>query len=191
MRVVAGTARGRRLITPAGRQVRPTSERVREALFNALGSMGGVDGLTVLDVFAGSGALGIEALSRGAASATFVERDRAALGAVRDNLRTCGFADRATVVAGDATSHPVVEQRADLVLCDPPYGFDDWATLLARLDADLVVVETDRELDVPERFRLLRRKRYGSTVVDVFAVTRGADDEHGPDPAAGRGDGGG
>jgi hypothetical protein len=113
-----------------------------------------------------------------AAHVTFVERERAAITAVRENLRTCGFEDRATIVVGDAASHPVVAARYDLALCDPPYGFETWPELLARLDAPLVVVETDRELEVPPRFRLLRRKRYGSTVVDVLGVTEapGGDD---------------
>src|SRR5262245_17447264 len=105
MRVIAGTARGRKLVAPVGSGTRPTGDRVREATFNALTSLGALDGAVVLDLFAGSGALGIEALSRGAASCTFVDVDRAARKAVADNLATCGFADRATVVAAPAERH--------------------------------------------------------------------------------------
>ena len=90
MRVVAGLAGGRRLQAPAGRKVRPTSERVREALFNALGSMDAIAGATVLDLFAGTGALGIEALSRGATTATFVDADPRAIAAIKANLQATG-----------------------------------------------------------------------------------------------------
>ena len=99
MRVIAGELGGRRLATPRGDATRPTSERVREALFSMLGRS---DGLRVLDLFAGSGALGIEALSRGAAHATFVERSAPALAALRANLAALGLGERASVRAGDA-----------------------------------------------------------------------------------------
>jgi pantetheine-phosphate adenylyltransferase len=102
MRVVAGTARGRRLAAPRDDAVRPTGDRVREAVFNALHSQGAVVDAAVLDLFAGTGALGIEALSRGAAHATFVECSRAHAALVEDNLATCGFTDRADVVVADA-----------------------------------------------------------------------------------------
>jgi 16S rRNA (guanine966-N2)-methyltransferase len=90
MRVIAGTARGRRLVAPTGSSTRPTSDRVREATFNALGSLGVVVDATVLDLFAGSGAMGIEALSRGAAHATFVDQDRAARAAIEATWRPAG-----------------------------------------------------------------------------------------------------
>ena len=102
MRIVSGVARGRRLLTPQGREVRPTSDRVREATFNALVSMDAVAGSHVLDLFAGSGAMGIEALSRGADRATFVDASPAAISAVRENLAATGLSGRATVVRGDA-----------------------------------------------------------------------------------------
>ena len=99
MRVISGAARGRKLVAPEGPSTRPTPDRVREATFNALGSLGAVVDATVLDLFAGSGALGIEALSRGAAHVTFVDQDRAARPAVEANLTTTGLAAQATVVA--------------------------------------------------------------------------------------------
>jgi 16S rRNA G966 N2-methylase RsmD len=99
MRVVGGTARGRRLVAPPGAATRPTTDRVREAIFNALWSRGALDGARVLDLFAGSGALGVEALSRGAAHATFVDRAAVARRAIRRNLETCGFLERAEIVA--------------------------------------------------------------------------------------------
>ena len=166
MRVVAGDLRGRRLVTPAGATTRPTSDKVRQATFNALESAGDLEGALVLDLFAGSGALGIEALSRGAARATFVERDRGALEALRANLAALGLADRSTVVVGDALRH--TDGRWDLVLLDPPYAFEGWDELLGRLDAAVVVCESAAAVQAPAGWRLARVKRYGSTVVTIF-----------------------
>jgi 16S rRNA (guanine966-N2)-methyltransferase len=168
MRVVAGSARGRRLQAPAGRSTRPTADRVREAVFNALGSLGAVEGASVLDLFAGSGALGIEALSRGAARATFVDSDRRAVEVVRANLETVGLAGRATVVRGDVLSHLVDLGPVDLALVDPPYAFDGWDTLLEALDARFVVAESDREIPAGEAWEVLRARRYGGTVVTLL-----------------------
>src|SRR5947207_548827 len=98
MRVVGGMAGGRRLRSPAGRSIRPTSDRVREAVFNVLTSLGEVEGATVVDLFAGTGALGIEALSRGAAHATFVDRDPVAVATIRDNLAAVGLAGASSEV---------------------------------------------------------------------------------------------
>jgi len=169
MRVVSGEARGRRLVTPAGRDTRPTTDRVRESVFNALESLDAVAGATVLDLFAGSGALGIEALSRGAARRTFVEHDLAALAAVRANLDVTGLAGRAEVVSGDAhralAAFAATGRRFDLALLDPPYATADWERLLPAVPADLVVLESDREVPVPEGWDVLRSRRYGGTVV--------------------------
>lgn len=182
MRVVAGTARGRRLVTPTGLGTRPTLDRVRESLFNALGSLDVVVGAEVLDLFAGSGALGIEALSRGAARGTFVDVDRAAIEAVEANLRATGFTSVATVVAGEAMvwlDRQSAPARFDLVLCDPPYAFTDaqWtavlsslAPLVRRVDGGpgVVVVESDRSVSLPEGWHPLRTKAYGDTIVSVL-----------------------
>ncbi len=159
MRIVAGEHRSRRLAVPPGRDVRPTSDRAREAVFASLGS---VTGDRVLDLFAGSGALGLEALSRGAASCRFVERDRAALEAIRANVATLGEGERATVERGNATTVlrrlAAAGEQFDLVLIDPPYAaFARLAAALARdvptvlAPAGRVVVETpaDAELAIP------------------------------------------
>ncbi|MFM7534785.1 MAG: 16S rRNA (guanine(966)-N(2))-methyltransferase RsmD [Acidimicrobiales bacterium] len=170
MRVVAGTARGRQLLAPSGRDTRPTADRVREAVFNALHSRGLVEGARVLDLFAGSGALGIEALSRGAASATFVERSREALRCVRANLDATGLAERATVVDADANAFlRNGTDRFDLALLDPPYAFDGWDALLATLPAEAAVVESDRGLRTPPGWTMVRSARYGTTVVGLLA----------------------
>ena len=172
MRVVAGELGGRKLVSPDGDDTRPTSERVREAIFNSLFSIDAIDGARVLDAFAGSGALGIEALSRGASHATFVETGRDALAAVRDNLDTLGLGPVSRVSPGDAIAHLERGDRYDLVLLDPPYGFDDWAALLALVPEDaVVVIESDREVDVPDSWVVHRVKHYGSTVVTLATAT--------------------
>jgi 16S rRNA (guanine966-N2)-methyltransferase len=178
MRVVAGVARGRRLQAPPGTDVRPTSDRVREAVFNALGSLEAVDDAEVLDLFAGTGALGVEALSRGARRVVFVDRDRRALDVVRANLSATGLTQRAEVVRTDARAFlsgwdtDSAPSPFHLVLLDPPYGFDDWASLLRNVERvvspdTLVVVESDREIPVPDGWRVERRKAYGSTFVVI------------------------
>lgn len=178
MRVVAGSARGRRLVAPRGRDVRPTADRVREAVFNALGSLDAVRGSQVLDLFAGSGALGIEALSRGAAHATFVERAPRALRALEANLASTGLADRATVVRGDVLDRlDRLQGGVDLVLADPPYAFGQWGELLERLarrhPGAVVVAESDRDIEPPDDGVVVRRRRYGGTVVTILNLTRG------------------
>jgi 16S rRNA (guanine966-N2)-methyltransferase len=165
VRVVAGIAKGRPLRAPKGDTTRPTSDFVREAIFNTLAGHLDLEGADVLDLFAGSGALGIEALSRGAAQATFVEHHRQAVAAIRDNLDKTGFSARATVVQADATKAAL--PPADLAFADPPYAFDGWAALLRRLRAGLVVVESDREVEPAPGWRVLKTKHYGSTVVTL------------------------
>jgi 16S rRNA (guanine966-N2)-methyltransferase len=167
VRVVGGELKGRRLLAPPGDRTRPTSDRVREAIFNALWSRGALDDdTTVLDLFAGSGALGVEALSRGAAHATFVDDNAAARRTVTENLRTLGLADRATVVADRAERFlATVEGTFDLAFCDPPYAFDGWADLLGRLPAALVVIEAASEIAVPPGWELVRAATYGTTWV--------------------------
>ena len=165
-------------MAPPGRATRPTLDRVREALFNALVSLEAVEGARVLDLYAGSGALGIEALSRGAARATFVDRDRGARRAVEQNLVATGLASRATVVAADAVAHlramAGTAERAELVLLDPPYDTTDeaWAELLSLVapvaPEGVVVVESERDVGLPAGWDALRRKRYGGTLVSVL-----------------------
>lgn len=163
--MVAGSARGRRLAAPPGTSTRPTSDRVREAVFNALHSLGAVEGATVVDLFAGSGAMGIEALSRGAHACTFVELDPRAVAVVKANLQATGLTG--TVLRADATT--VALPPADLALLDPPYAFADeaWRALLDRLEARAAVVESDREVPIGRGWEVLRVRRYGTTVVTI------------------------
>lgn len=141
-------------------------------MFNSLFSLDAIEGARVLDAFAGSGALGIEALSRGALHATFVETGRDALAALRENLETLQLGAQGRVVPGDALVHlertAVEERHYDLVLLDPPYGFDQWDELLAAVPVGArVVIESDREVVVPDSWEVHRRKRYGGTVVTL------------------------
>lgn len=170
MRVVAGEFKGRRLAAPRGSRTRPTADRVREALFSMLGDVGGA---RVLDLFAGSGALGIEALSRGAASAEFVERDPAAVAAIERNLEPLGV--EATVTRADALRWLArAEGPYDLVFCDPPY---DWASRLAgplaerlpALTADdaRIVTESDKRHPLELPFPLLAERAYGDTRIAI------------------------
>jgi len=176
----AGRGSGaRKSPTPVGDALRPTSERVREALFGRLGAL---DGARVLDLFAGIGALGIEALSRGATQAVFVERAPAALAALRVNLASLGLEAVARVVRGDATT--VAErlgragERFDLVLLDPPYASEEAAPALRALVSSgalapgaTVVVESGRRHPVPPvpGLRRVDERRYGDTVLLTLA----------------------
>ncbi len=168
MRVVAGSAGGRRLKAPPGRRLRPTSERVREALFASLGSLGAVEGARVLDLFAGTGALGIEALSRGAASATFVDSDSTAVAAIRANLESTGLSDRASVVRSDVMRFlETMCEPFDLVLADPPYAFGGWGELTPLLPAPLAALEAGAPVDPGPGWTVLRTRRYGDSVVTL------------------------
>jgi 16S rRNA (guanine966-N2)-methyltransferase len=177
MRIVAGRHRGRRLLAPSGERVRPTSDRAREALFNIL-SHGrlAAEGLpfadaVVLDAFAGTGALGLEALSRGAAEAFFIEQDREALAILRQNIAALGEDGRVRVFSGDATRPPRAPSACALVFLDPPYRSGLAAAALGALNAAgwlapeaLAVVElaAREELGPPTGFILLDERVYGA-----------------------------
>jgi 16S rRNA (guanine966-N2)-methyltransferase len=181
MRIVGGSLGGRVLRAPPGSDTRPTSEKVREAIFNILGNMiGDVEGASVLDLFAGSGALGIEALSRGAAHATFCDLRKPALAVLRGNLRDLAVEDRATVVQGDAVATAARHVPASpwtLVFVDPPYRSDLAERSVAALqhlapDA-VIVIEHDRRNAPPDALGSLLRtdqRRYGDTLVSFYRV---------------------
>jgi 16S rRNA (guanine(966)-N(2))-methyltransferase RsmD len=171
MRIIAGTHRGQRIAAPKGRDTRPTSDRVRENAFNLIGP---VDDADVLDVYAGSGALGLEALSRGAATAVFVENDREACRTIDANLEKLHL--KGSVVRQDATRALAQERRTyDLILCDPPYDSTDHdriAPHLARLLAPngLLVYESSGRADPPDVPGLDVRtsRKYGSARLTLF-----------------------
>jgi 16S rRNA (guanine966-N2)-methyltransferase len=172
LRIIAGSKRGARIAAPKGLATRPTGDRVREAAFNLIGP---VDDATVLDLFAGSGAMGLEALSRGAASATFVESDRIACRAIQQNLEKLRLTG-ARVVCADAVWTVRQDPRAyDLVLVDPPYDeWDEHAVALTKLlpavlaENALVVVETSERVEPELPLDLVTTRRYGSARITVF-----------------------
>lgn len=170
VRVIGGQARGRILRSPAGQATRPTSDRVREAVFSMVSSMEEIEGASVLDLFAGSGALGIESLSRGAASAVLVDSSAQAVKAIRENLGVLGArAEAATVVRADAARYLQNAPRIDVVFADPPYRYDGWDELLRLLSgvAGLLVVETGSGWEPGSAWETVKVKRYGGTVVTV------------------------
>lgn len=155
------------MVSPEGTSTRPTTDRVREAIFNALGSAGMIEGALVADLFAGTGAIGIEALSRGAAHCTFVERDRAALRALEENIDTLGLGERTRVLRSDA-GPAASTLDVDIAFVDPPYDFDAWNELLAIIRAPFVVAEAGRSIDAVDGWEVIRSKRYGRTWVSFL-----------------------
>lgn len=175
LRVIGGDAKGRRLSSPAVPGLRPTSDRVREAMFDILESRGLVEGAVVLDLFSGSGALGIEALSRGAAAVTFVEQDRRAVLAIEHNLQVTGYLKASGVRVARAEVLTWLStygrQAVDLVLADPPYDFAAWGELLGQLRAATVLVEHRFPLAATGSYAVSREYRYGGTLVTLLQAT--------------------
>jgi 16S rRNA (guanine966-N2)-methyltransferase len=169
MRVIGGSARGRTITAPRGSELRPTSDRAREAIFDVLSHLDVLEGATVLDLFAGSGALGIEALSRGAASVTFVEERRTHAAAITDNLVATGFSEASARVLCTEVGRFLRANRESFSLCfaDPPYSFSGWPELLSELPGDLVVLESSRPIELDSAHELHRVYRYGGTLVTV------------------------
>jgi 16S rRNA (guanine(966)-N(2))-methyltransferase RsmD len=176
LRVSGGEARGRRLKAP--KNIRPTQGMVKQAIFNMVGAR--VEDSTVLDLFAGSGALGIEALSRGAAGVTFVDQQPRGLAILRQNLDALGFKERARIVRGDVVrwlvASPDTVGAASLIFLDPPYEDVVLDGALRALDREvkkaIVVAEHSRRQAIPqlERLRVDRERRYGDTVVTVLTT---------------------
>lgn len=184
LRIAGGRHRGRPLRALEGTTTRPTAARVREAMFDILvhgrpAALQPLQGARVLDAFAGTGALGLEALSRGAAHATFLERDRAALALLRVNVESLGEAGRCRIVAGDAMAPGRASEPADIVLLDPPYGEAAVETALTALAeagwiaAGTVVAAEGAARDpfaLPPGLQPIDERRYGRTVVRFLAA---------------------
>ena len=180
MRIISGTSKGRRLVPVHGREIRPTSDRVKESIFNILG--GDLDGKVVLDLFAGTGNLGIEALSRGAQKAVFVERRRQALDLIERNLTQCGVADRSEILPKDALrAIGILNRRGevfDLILMDPPYErglvkriFEKVKGQKIHHESSVLVVEHDRREPLPQKIEgwdLVRQRQIGDTVISFL-----------------------
>lgn len=179
MRIVAGTAKGRAIQGPKkSKAIRPTADRVRETIFNILGQW--MDGLTVLDLFAGTGALGLEALSRGAKSLTMVDQDREALSLCRENAQTLGFQEQVTILASpvERAVHQLKGSRFELVFADPPYAARVVPDLLEKVDAAQLVtpggtfvIEHDKREAAPEAlgaFARVDQRKFGDTLVSFY-----------------------
>lgn len=174
MHVITGSARGRKLKTPDNYDIRPTADSVKAAVFNII--QFDVEGRRVLDLFAGTGQLGIEALSRGAKSAVFVDKDREALRLVRDNLKSCGF--QAEVRQEDALGTLRRGERFDLIFVDPPYDAGLYEPVLETIksvdnlsDGGIIICEARRERQLPELSAPYRKKKeylYGSVKIAVY-----------------------
>ena len=174
MRVITGTARGRKLKTPENYDIRPTTDSVKEAVFNII--QFDVEGRRVLDLFAGTGQLGIEALSRGAAECVFVDRDKAAADIVRQNLTACGLSAR--VAGEDALGYLDTCGRFDLVFVDPPYDSGIYDAVLQKInsvdilsDGGIIICESRRETPmpaVPAPYYMGREYNYGKVKITVY-----------------------
>ena len=175
MRVITGSARGRRLKTPEGMDIRPTTDNVKESVFNIL--QFDIEGRRVLDLFAGTGQLGIECLSRGAREAVFIDADRDAVKIVKENLKTCGFS--APVLQQDALSFLNNCGKFDLVFVDPPYDAGLYEPVLEKInsvdilsDGGIILCESRRETVLPEMRRPYYKKkeyRYGRVKLSLYA----------------------
>lgn len=176
MRVITGSARGRRLKELEGLETRPTTGKVKEALFSVI--QFDIEGRRVLDLFAGTGQLGIEALSRGAQSAVFVERRKDALQAIRENLEVCGFAENSRVVSGDSISYLKSGEKFDLIFLDPPYGSGLLQESLRQITAfdicrghGIIVAESAADEVLPALqapYSLYREYRYGKIKLTIY-----------------------
>ena len=175
MKVITGTARGRSIRTLEGNAVRPTSQKVKEAMFSAIQFW--VEGARVLDLFAGSGQLGIEALSRGAVGCTFVDMARESCGVVRDNLRSTGLGKDSKVVMADAVRFLASSYETyDIVFADPPYRKGIAESLVMAVgdvlsENGIFVLETEEDAEVPDEapgISLQKKYRYGKTNVRIY-----------------------
>ena len=181
MRVITGTAKGKRLITPEGRDVtRPTGEKVKEGIFSSIQFL--IEGADVLDLFAGSGQLGIEALSRGAKSAVFVDSAKVAQKCITENIKNCGFSDVAKLKTGDALMYlSSAFERFDIAFLDPPYAevfLENSLKMITEIDilqsGGIIVTERPVGKELPWNFEGFERSRdykYGNTLLTIYRKT--------------------
>jgi 16S rRNA (guanine(966)-N(2))-methyltransferase RsmD len=185
VRIVGGSARGKKLVPFSGQNIRPTSDRIREAVFSSLFSrMGSFQGYNALDLFAGTGALGIEALSRGASSATFVDNNAQAIKIIRENLVNCGLLEKARIIHNNVfeSCQQLLEAAPfDIIFLDPPYGqglVEKTLKKIAEINClsqeGILCVETPAKEIIAEDFHpllKLKTSRYGSTQIYLFQVS--------------------
>ena len=181
LRVISGDARGRHLKVPAGTQIRPTSDKVRESLFNILGR-DIIMGSAFLDLFAGSGAVGIEAISRGARCATLIDNNVRHIKVIKENIRLCGFHQSCEVIFGDVISildeFTRGERSYNIVFADPPYNYNNWSTLLSKIINNVkisgygfLIIEHSSKVSMPDQlndFEEYGRYVYGDSTLTVY-----------------------
>jgi 16S rRNA (guanine966-N2)-methyltransferase len=182
MRITGGEAKGRLLISPKGMDIRPTSDRVREAIFNIIGH--DLSGLKVLDLFAGTGSLGLEALSRSAKLSVFIDNAQRSIKIIKKNLASCGYQESGIILKRDlkkgiSPNHPVLQQSFGLVFLDPPYGKNLIVPSLEKLSEGIlsnearVVAEFSKTEKLPHIIRNLEMadtRRYGDTRINIYEV---------------------
>ncbi|NNN13751.1 MAG: 16S rRNA (guanine(966)-N(2))-methyltransferase RsmD [Acidimicrobiaceae bacterium] len=180
MRVLGGASKGKKIKTPQGLLTRPTSARVKKSLFDMLSTRIDFFGIEVLDLFAGSGSLGLEAISRGASQVEFVDSAHSVIQVLKQNI--AGIPPdvaRASAIKSPALTYLKnrisAKTHYDLVFCDPPYLFDDWNELLGYViqvttQDSIIVIESDREVVLPEGLSVLKVKDYGSTVITLASL---------------------
>lgn len=176
MRIISGQAKGRRLSAPKSLAVRPTTARVRKSLFDIIEARFELRDAVVLDLFAGSGALGIEALSRGASFADFVDVSNKSISAIRENLRNLDLGSCASLHRSDARTYlartSFDPERYDLVFCDPPYDFSDWGSLFQLLPKKAVIIVEAQSQLFMQGWCVVTFRNYGSTVVTVMTADK-------------------
>lgn len=182
MRIIAGTCRGRNLKAVKGQKTRPTADRVKEAIFNVLAYR--VEGTSFLDLFGGTGNIGLEALSRGAKMATFVEKSSTAIKVIRDNVKDCGFTDNVHIFPIEALKALEIfkenNSQFNIIFLDPPYGFKSLEEIITRIvdnellvNQGIVIVETNKNISLPDSFNSLVKVKenvYGDTKITYFQI---------------------
>lgn len=184
MRIITGEARGRKLLTPKGLKTRPTADRVKESLFNILGPR--VIDAVVLDGFAGTGNLGLEALSRGAKFSYFVEQDKEAFNCLSQNIKALGYEEKSKAIKGDLLKIlPGLKEQFDIVFLDPPYGKELEKLAVSEIlklnllkENGLIIIETAAKISLNLNYKnlmLIREAKYGSTLLGFYIFKRGGE----------------
>ena len=158
MRVISGSAKGRKLVVPSGDHVRPTKDRVKEAIFNSLHSYGLVENRSFLDLFSGTGSLGIEALSRGAKSVVFIDHHAEAIDCIILNVEKLNYGSTSKILKTDALSFLERDDYFDVALLDPPYKYEHWGTLLKRVNAHSIVIESSEQVTLESEWEIIKRQ---------------------------------
>ena len=163
MSVISGSAKGRKLVVPSGDHVRPTKDRVKEAIFNSLHSYGLVESRSFLDLFSGTGSLGIEALSRGAKSVVFIDHHAEAINCIILNVEKLNYGSTSKILKTYALSFLERDDYFDVALLDPPYKYEHWGTLLKRVNAHSIVIESSEQVTLESDWEIIKSQKYGQT----------------------------